>query len=81
MQEEIDHKDDEDDGDDERLHHIMDGGKEEVVGGFENLEFQPGRHRRFQILVELVDAGVHLGGIGTRCLKHHENGARIAIHA
>ena len=57
----------------------MNGGEEEVVAGLQNLELQAGRHRRLQLLVEFIDAGVHLRSVGAGSLEHHVDGARLSI--
>ena len=57
----------------------MDGSEEEVIAGLQNLELQAGRHRRLQLLIEVGNAGVHLGSVGARGLEHHVDGARLAV--
>ena len=58
----------------------MDGSEEEVIAGFQNLEFQSGGHRRLQLLIQLVDTGVHLRRIGARSLEHHVYGTGFTIN-
>ena len=80
MQEQIHDEDDEDDGDNEGLDDIVDGGVKEIIGGLHLPEFQTGRQRLGDILDHLVDFGINLCGIGTRCLiddKHHPG---VSVH-
>ena len=78
MQEEIDHEDDEEDGDNEGLDHIFHGGVQEVVAGFKQFEFQACRQTLFHLGQHLFDFGIHLCGIGTRRLLHIEHHARLS---
>ena len=58
----------------------MDGCEQEVVRGHHGHELQTGRHCLLRFLKHLVDAGVHLGGIGSRRSKHHKEGTRTVLN-
>ena len=51
----------------------------EVVTGHHGHELQPGRHRCLHLLKRLVDGGIHLSGISTRCREHHAEGTRLVL--
>ena len=57
----------------------MDGSKEKVVAGLQYLKLQARGHRWLQFFIEFVDAGINFGGIGTRSLEHHVDGAWLSI--
>ena len=57
----------------------MDSGEEEVIRSLQNLELQTGGHRRLQLFVQLVDAGVHFRGVGARSLEYHVDGTGFAV--
>ena len=46
----------------------MDSCIEEVVGCLEDSELHTCRHRLLQVLVDIIDGGVHLSCIGSRSL-------------
>ena len=57
----------------------MDGGEEEVITRQHSHELQAGRHHRLHILIHLIDAGIHLSGVGTWCLEHHEDSTWLVV--
>ena len=81
LQEEIDDEYDKDDSDNKRLHHIVDSGIEEVIGGLQNRELQAGGHRCRKVLINIVDSGIDLGSIGSRSLIDDVCYAGLTVHA
>ena len=79
LQEEINHQDDQQNGNHQGLHHVVDRGEQEVIGTHHTDEL----HTLRQILahqIQLIrNALVYLRSVGSRHLEHHKGYTRMTI--
>ena len=71
LQEEIDHEDDQNDGDNQRLHHVVYGSEKEVIGTHHRDELRSCGQILLHPLYLRSDFFVDSGSIGTSCLEYH----------
>lgn len=80
LQEEIDYKNHQDDGDNQGFYHIVDRGKKEVVRTHHLDKFQSGR----KVFCHFVDFGgngsVRFRGVTARYLENQERYTRFPVH-
>ena len=80
LQEEIDHEDDQNDGDNQRLHHVVYGSEKEVIGTHHRDELRSCRQILLHPLYLRSDFFVDSGSIGTGCLEYHIKNGRLTVH-
>ena len=80
MQEQIHDEDHQDKGDDEGFNYTINGGVEEVVGGFHLLELQARRQGLRHFLYHLVDFFVNRSGIGAGRLLDDELRSSVSVN-
>ena len=79
MQEQVGHQHDEDDGDDECLEHLVDGGLDYLGGVERDLVLDAGRKAFLQLLHLGAHVGRHLQCIRARLLVDRDKGRRAAV--
>ena len=80
LQEEIDHEDDQNDGNNQRLHHIVYGSEKEVIGTHHRDELRSFRQILLHPLYLRSDFFVDSGSIGTCRLEYHIKNGRLTVH-
>ena len=79
LQEDVYDEDHEQDGFEQRLHHLVDGGVEEVVAGHQLRQFHSAEEVFARLFKEVVDAVVHLRSVGACSLEEHARDAVMPV--
>lgn len=80
MQEDIYHQDNQDDGFDQRLHHLVDGSVQKLLDAHHVHQFQAFRQFRAYLLHQLVYLLNDFVGVRAGRLRYHGRGAGVAVH-
>ena len=80
MQKDINHQDNQDNSLNQRFHHFVDRGEEEIVAGHHLGKLHAFRQVLACFFKEPVNLPVHFRGIGARGLEHHAGDTGMSIH-